>query len=148
MLYQILSHDSLQFKISDHQYVLLRTFAAAGGCDIGIVVLCARLKENRPQLLFSAGTGEAEGNDGFGGDAVEVEANICDVLKAAGVEGKLTPTEFLAVLLSVCSPSDREGSFHNLASTYSQLAEENRSNKSTTPLLQQACRIFEPHAER
>jgi hypothetical protein len=109
-------------------------------------VLCARLPDNRPQLLFSAGTGEADGNDGFGGDAVEVEANICEVLKAASVEGKLTPTEFLAVLLSVCSPSDR--GLHDLSSTYRQIAEENRSTKSTTPLLQQACRIFEPHAER
>ncbi len=130
------------------QYVLLHTTSAAGGCDIGTPVLCARLPDNRPKLLFSAGTGEAEGNDGFGGDAVEVEVNICDVLKAASVEGKLTPTEFLAVLLSVCSPSDREGSFHNLSSTYGQLAEENLRNKSTTPLLQNACRIFKPHAER
>ena len=100
---------------------------------MGTFVLCAMLAKG-PKLLFSCGTGECNGG-GFGGEAVEVEANICEVLKAADVEGKLTPTEFLAVLLSVCSPSDREGSFHDLSSTYSQLAEENRSTKSTTPLL-------------
>jgi hypothetical protein len=95
---------------------------------MGTFVLCAMLAKG-PKLLFSCGTGECNGG-GFGGEAVEVEANICDVLKAADVEGKLTPTEFLAVLLSVCSPSDR--GLHDLSSTYRQIAEENRSTKSTT----------------
>jgi len=141
--YQRLSQDSLQFKISNVQYVLLHTFSAAGGCDVGTLVLCARLPDDRPQLLFSAGTGEAEGNDGFGGDAVEVEANICEVLKAASVEGKLTPTEFLAVLLSFCTASEHwQYDLEELADLKEQY------DKSTTPILQKACRIVKPHAER
>ena len=130
----------MQFKISDVQCVLLRTFSG-GQCSMGMLVLCAML-ETGPKLLFSCGTGECNGG-GFGGEAVEVEANICDVLKAADVEGKLTPTEFLAVLLSFCTASEHwQYDLEELADLKEQY------DKSTTPILQKACRIVKPHAER
>jgi hypothetical protein len=103
LLNQQLSHVCLQFKISNVQCVLLLTFAG-GQCSMGTFVLCAMLDKG-PKLFFSCGTGEYNGG-GFGGEAVEVEANICEVLKAADVEGKLTPPEFLAVLLSFCTASE------------------------------------------
>jgi hypothetical protein len=122
------------------QCVLLRTFAG-GQCSMGTFVLCAMLAKG-PKLLFSCGTGEYNGG-GFGGEAVEVEANICEVLKAADVEGKLTPTEFLAVLLSFCTASEHwQYDLEELADLKEQY------DKSTTPILQKACRIVKPHAER
>ena len=109
---------------------------------MGMLVLRAML-EKGPKLLFSCGTGECNGG-GFGGEAVAVEANISDVLmKAADVEGKLTPTEFLAVLLSFCTASEHwQDNLEELADLKEQY------DKNTTPILQNACRIVKPHAER
>jgi len=105
-------------------------------------VLCARQLDQPPQLLFSAGTGLFFGG-GFGGEAVEVEANICDVLKAAGVGGKLTPSEFLAVLLSATASEHWQQDLEELANRKLTPSEE-LNDKRTTPILQDACRIAKP----
>jgi hypothetical protein len=105
-------------------------------------VLCARQLDQPPQLLFSAGTGLFFGG-GFGGEAVEVAANICDVLKAAGVEGKLTPSEFLAVLLRATASEHWQQDLEELANRKLTASEE-LNDKRTTPILQDACRIAKP----
>ena len=87
-------------------------------------------------LGFSAGTGAFFGG-GFGGESVEVEANICDVLKTAGVEGKLTPSEFLAVLLSTAASEHWQHDLEELADGKLTPSEE-LNDKRTTPILQDA----------
>ena len=123
-------------------FVLLRTEKTAYFDHSGTLVLCARQLDKPPQLLFSAGTGSRFGG-GFGGEAVEVAANICDVLKAAGVEGKLTPSEFLAVLLSATASEHWQQDLEELAD-YENVWLKELNDQTTTPILQDACRIAKP----
>ncbi len=123
-------------------FVLLRTETTADADRSGTLVLCARQLDKPPQLLFSAGTGFRFGG-GFGGEAVEVAANICDVLKAAGVEGKLTPSEFLAVLLSATASEHWQQDLEELAD-YENVWLKELNDQTTTPILQDACRIAKP----
>ena len=90
-----------QFKVGDTRYALLQTDMQVPQCTVGTVVMCATLTEDsQPLLLFSSGYGESIGG-GFGGQSVEVEDNIQLALRAADMEGRLLPSEFLACLLSV-----------------------------------------------
>ena len=125
-------------------FVLLRTATTSDSeRSCGTIVLCARQLDKPPKLLLSAGTGGFFGG-GFGGEAFEVEENICDVLKAAGVEGKLTPSEFLAVLLSACTASEHwQHDLEELAD-HGSFCTCGCCDKSTTPILQDACRIVKP----
>ena len=123
-------------------FVLLRTETTSYFDRSGTLVLCARQLDKPPQLIFSTGTGLNFGG-GFGGEAVEVEANICDVLKAAGVEGKLTPSEFLAVLLRATASEHWQQDLEELANRKLTPSEE-LNDKGTTPILQDACRIAKP----
>ena len=123
-------------------FVLLRTETTSYFDRSGTLVLCARQLDKPPQLIFSTGTGLNFGG-GFGGEAVEVEANICDVLKTAGVEGKLTPSEFLAVLLSAAAMEHWQHDLEELADHQNVLFKE-LNDKRTTPNLQDACRIAKP----
>ena len=123
-------------------FVLLRTETTSYFDRSGTLVLCARQLDKPPQLIFSTGTGLNFGG-GFGGEAVEVEANICDVLKAAGVEGKLTPSEFLAVLLSTTALEHWQHDLEELAD-HEDVWFKELNDKRTTPILQDACRIAKP----
>lgn len=99
---------------------------------MGTAMLCVSQKgpsggAGFPKLLFSAGYGESIGG-GFGGEALEVEDNISLMLKAAGVEGKLAPSEFLAILLSF-SMSDDSGTLYDFSEAGSE-------EMGSTPILQ------------
>jgi hypothetical protein len=65
------------------------------------------------------------------------------VLKAAGVEGKLTPSEFLAVLLRATASEHWQQDLEELANRKLTPIEE-LNDKGTTPILQDACRIAKP----
>lgn len=95
------------------------TFIFHTQCIMGTAMLCANQKGQSggaefPKLLFSAGYGESIGG-GFGGEALEVEDNILLMLKAAGVEGKLAPSEFLAILLSFSMSDDGSGALSDFS---------------------------------
>ena len=90
-----------RFKVGEMRYALLQTDRQVPQCTVGTVVMCATLTEDsQPLLLFSSGYGELIGG-GFGGQSLEIEDNIQLALRAADMEGRLLPSEFLACLLSV-----------------------------------------------
>ena len=116
-------------------------------CTMGNLIMCASSTEGgQPQLLFSAGYGEWIGG-GFGGKSVEVEDNICRLLKEAGLEGKLLPSEFLACLLYAAvavkdSIFARDSFLKDLADCVE--GGPNHEDNPDMPILSKACKMLAP----
>ena len=94
------AHRTCDFTIKEFRFALTVNWQSLTTCDMGLMSILCRDKDNKIRVLLESGGGE---NRGCGSEATDEEIN--EVMAALGLSVGVMPSEFIAVLIAKAGSS-------------------------------------------